>query len=252
MKFFSLVALSLLSLPAFSQSYQTCYVDMVDRYNRVVATYTAYDAPSVCQEGMKQCRKAIRLSPQLGGVDCVKEQVRPAPRPQPQPMPQPGPRPQPQPIPQPQQPQPYPQPRPQPGQYMSVEAISLIQDLAATEYSPEPQTKMIIELITQINSPVLYPFIRICDSTRTYFDNAQCLLSAIQRAPREMISEQVALYAAGSACSKSPTWFNEKTCFESAFKNGRFASLNYYAQSCRQMYDAQASSQCFEQVFGVR
>lgn len=86
MKLFALVALSIMSLPAFSQ---TCYVDMVDRYNRVVRSYTAYGDQRTCIEGMKQCRKAIRLESHLGGVDCIRANDT-TPSPQPNPYPNPG------------------------------------------------------------------------------------------------------------------------------------------------------------------
>jgi hypothetical protein len=106
MKLFSILALAALSFPAFSQ---TCQVQMVDNYSRVIRVFTAY-GDQTCIEGMKECRKTIRLQPQLGGVDCIR--VGSTPAPQPQPHPQPHPQPQPQPYPQP-QPNPYP---PQYGQ----------------------------------------------------------------------------------------------------------------------------------------
>lgn len=67
------------SISAYSQ---ICQIDMVDRYNRVVRNYTSYDAQSGCVESLKECRKAIRLDPQLGGVDCLRvEHPIPAPGP---------------------------------------------------------------------------------------------------------------------------------------------------------------------------
>ncbi len=99
MKFFALLILATVSLPAFSQ---TCYVDMVDRYNRVVRSYTAYGEQSSCIEGMKQCRKAIRLEPHLGGVDCIRaNDTQPNPNPYPNPNPNPYPNPNPNPYPNP-------------------------------------------------------------------------------------------------------------------------------------------------------
>lgn len=107
MKLLPVFALAIMSSGAFAQ---VCEVDMVDRYNRVIQTFRAYGEPSSCVEGMKECRKAIRLGPQLGGVDCIRvAQQQPTPTPIPTPIPQP--QPQPQPYPQP-QPQPYPQPNP--------------------------------------------------------------------------------------------------------------------------------------------
>jgi hypothetical protein len=238
MKFFSLLALSFLSLPVFAQS--TCYVDMVDRYNRVVATYTGFGSASSCQEGMKQCRKAIRLSPQLGGVDCIQEATYPAPRPQPYP----------QPYPQPQQPRPQPYPQPYP-QGASVDVVQLIQDLTASEYSSDSLYKMQVAAITQVNSPALSPFLRVCDAGYSAYEKTQCLKNGIQRAPREIISEQRAIYLVSGTCVKSSSLYNETNCFKSAFKAGRFQSLNYIAKSCEQMYNSDSSSRCYRQVFGI-
>ena len=55
-----LLVFGLLSLSAQAFS-QTCYVDMVDRYSRVVRTFTGWGDPDTCLEGMKECRKSIRL-----------------------------------------------------------------------------------------------------------------------------------------------------------------------------------------------
>ena len=55
-----LFVLGLLSLSAEAFS-QTCYVDMVDRYSRVVRTFTGYGDQNSCLEGMKECRKSIRF-----------------------------------------------------------------------------------------------------------------------------------------------------------------------------------------------
>lgn len=252
MKLFTLLAVSVLSLPVFAQ--QTCYVDMVDRYNRVVATFSSYDDPNVCYEGMKECRKAIRLRPELGGVDCVRDTPRPYPQPQPnpgpRPNPNPGPRPNPNPGPRP-NPNPNPYPNPYPGPQYGVEATSLILDLQNAESAAEKKTKLMKEMILQMNSPSLVPFVRICDGTRTWSENAQCLLDGVQRAPREMIPEQLAINVVGDACKLTSTWSNEKMCFSSAFNGGRFQSLNYYAQSCSQMYNAESAAKCYRQVFGV-
>lgn len=88
-----LFVLGLLSLSAQAFS-QTCYVDMVDRYNRVVRSYTGWGDANTCLEGMKECRKAIRLEPHLGGVDCIRaSQQQPVPQPQPHPNPHPNPHP---------------------------------------------------------------------------------------------------------------------------------------------------------------
>jgi len=72
-----LLVFGLLSLSAQAFS-QTCYVDMVDRYNRVVRTFTGYGDADTCLEGMKECRKSIRLdysnNPQYpnNSLDCVR------------------------------------------------------------------------------------------------------------------------------------------------------------------------------------
>lgn len=80
MKLFAILSLAAFSFSAFSQ---TCYVDMVDRYNRAIRTYTGYGDQSICYEAMKECRKAIRLEPHLGGVDCIKASSNPNPNPNP-------------------------------------------------------------------------------------------------------------------------------------------------------------------------
>jgi hypothetical protein len=69
MKKLFLFSLLCMSLQAFAQ---ICEVDMTDRYGRVVRTFRAYGDQNTCIEGMKECRKTIRLSPHLGGVDCVR------------------------------------------------------------------------------------------------------------------------------------------------------------------------------------
>jgi len=81
MKSLFLLAILCMSAQVFAQ---TCEVDMIDRYNRVVRTFRAYGDPSSCIEGMKECRKTIRLGPQLGGVDCIRRgDYNPNPNPNP-------------------------------------------------------------------------------------------------------------------------------------------------------------------------
>lgn len=60
---------------------QQCLVDMVDNIGRVVQTISARGDANSCMEGMKECRKAIRLSPHLGGVDCIRRTHQPSPMP---------------------------------------------------------------------------------------------------------------------------------------------------------------------------
>lgn len=67
-----LIILALAGLSAQAAFSQVCEVDMINRYNRVVRTFTAYGDPNHCVEAMKECRKTIRFSPQLGGVDCIR------------------------------------------------------------------------------------------------------------------------------------------------------------------------------------
>lgn len=95
LKFFGLVTLLTVSAGAMAQ---TCYVDMVDRYERTIRSYTSFDANQGCKEGMKQCRLAIRTEPYLGGVNCLRDRhTTPVPQPHPQPQPNPYPYPYPQP-----------------------------------------------------------------------------------------------------------------------------------------------------------
>lgn len=81
MKKLILFAVLSLSSQVFAQ---VCEVDMTDRYNRTVRTFRAYGDPNTCIEGMKECRKTIRLQPHLGGVDCVRRgDYNPYPNPNP-------------------------------------------------------------------------------------------------------------------------------------------------------------------------
>lgn len=81
MKKLILFAILSLSSQVFAQ---VCEVDMTDRYNRTVRTFRAYGDPNTCIEGMKECRKTIRLQPHLGGVDCVRRgDYNPHPNPNP-------------------------------------------------------------------------------------------------------------------------------------------------------------------------
>lgn len=93
-----LMFLGLLSLSATSFA-QTCFVDMVDRYDRVIRTFTAYGDQNTCIEGMKECRKSIRLDysndPRYANsnLDCVRRNFNPNPGPNPNPYPNPYPTP---------------------------------------------------------------------------------------------------------------------------------------------------------------
>lgn len=226
MKFLSFLMLLAASAPAFSQ---TCYVDMVNRYNRVVATFTGFGDPQVCHEGMKQCRKAIRMSPELGGVDCVRDlQNR---------IPGPG---------------PIPNPGPIPGPQFSVELAPLILDLSSTISFSEQKTKAIEKIIMISGSHTLAPLTRICSATNSWSENANCLLSGVRRAPMEMVAEHVAIQAVAQSCTVSNSWTDEKNCFQKSFNHGRFSSLSFYAQSCSQMWSSESAAKCFRNVFGIQ
>ena len=263
MKLFAVLALSTLSLPAMSQ---TCYVDMIVKNSgRVVQTFIAY-GDSTCLEGMKECRKSIRLDYSShreypnGSLDCVSARRNPSPGNPGGQNPYPG-------NPYPGNPggqnpypgNPYPG-NPYPGNpgghypnpYQSVNATSLMIELAGSNYNSEVQTKMLETMISNINSYSLGQLARICSSTRTYQENASCLLDGIRRGQQELVEESVAIYAVGRACVQTKTWQDEKSCFSAALRNNRLPSLQYYAQSCNNMYNAESSAQCFRSVFNVR
>lgn len=90
-----LLILGLLGLSATAFG-QVCEVDLVYRNSQILRTFRAYGDPSSCQEGMKECRKAIRFdyssNPQYPStqLDCVRAggQQTPTPNPQPNPYPQ--------------------------------------------------------------------------------------------------------------------------------------------------------------------
>jgi hypothetical protein len=241
MKFFGLLALALMSLPAFSQ---TCYVDMVHTPSgRVVRSFTAYGDPSTCQEGMKECRKSIRFdyssNPQYpaSSLDCLRARDY-------------GPVPTPVPVPNP-YPQPHPTPNPYPGSYQSIDANLLILDVSQNIYSSEVKSKIIESLVANINSYNLAPLVRVCASTTSWQQNASCLVDGVARAPRELTDENTAIRAVGRACVITTSWTDEASCFSQSLRNNRLPSLGYLAQSCSQMYGSEQQSRCFRQVFGM-
>ncbi len=65
-------------------------IDVVDNYNRIIRTFTAFGDQESCIEGMKECRKSIRLEysrdPRYpnGSLDCVRP-IRQNPTPNPTP-----------------------------------------------------------------------------------------------------------------------------------------------------------------------
>lgn len=239
MKLFTLLALTALSLPAFSQ---TCYVDMVHTpTQRVVRSFTGW-GDSSCVEGMKECRKSIRLdyssNPHYpnGSLDCIRSgQYNPQPNPNPYPNPNPN-----------------PYPNPQPNPYRSVDLGSLIQDVASSSYNSETQTKMMETLILNAQSYSLDQLVRICSATRTWPENASCLLDGVRRAPRELIAESTAIHAVGQACVQTKTWPEEQSCFAASLRNSRLPSLSYLGQSCANMYNSESSARCYRSVFNVR
>lgn len=85
-------AMTMMSVSAFALQ---CEVDMVDsRTNRLITTIRAYDYGDDCKEGMKECRKEIRLRGLLNRADCVRATVNyPNPNPNPNPWPNPNPNP---------------------------------------------------------------------------------------------------------------------------------------------------------------
>jgi hypothetical protein len=80
MKPFTLIAIAIMSFPAFSQ---TCQIDLVDSYQNPVRSFYGSDLGQSCYEAMRDCRKTIRIEPELGGVDCinVEDGRRPVPAP---------------------------------------------------------------------------------------------------------------------------------------------------------------------------
>lgn len=227
------LALSFLSF-ALPAAAQICHVDQVDRYNRVIRTFTAYGDANSCVEGMKECRKDIALNSRSQGADCVRRQMQ-APQP---------PRPQ-QPIPQPQQPYPQPQ-QPYPSYGIELNRLSL--DLMNSISSSESKTKVVEKLISRLNSYELRQITSLCSSTRSWSENVSCLQTSIQRAPIAMVDELSAQRAVGASCSIASSWSDEANCFKAAERH--FPSLGYLTQTCRSMYSSQSQSECFRQIFG--
>jgi hypothetical protein len=114
-----ILVLGLLSLSAAAFS-QTCEVDMVQNGNRVIRTFRAYGNDNTCIEGMKECRKSIRLdysnNPQYpnNSLDCVRRgDYNPPTNPNPYPPTNPNPYP-------PTNPNPYPPTNPYPSYGVTV------------------------------------------------------------------------------------------------------------------------------------
>lgn len=237
MKLIGLVALALMSLPAFSQ---TCYVDLVQTNSgRVLRSFTAYGDASSCVEGMKECRKAIRFdysaNPQYpaSSLDCVRVGGN-----------VPGPS-----NPYPQNPGPS---NPYPGQYGGIESNALIIDVSNVIASVEVKTKVIESMVVSLNTYSMRPLVTLCSNTRTWNENASCLIDGLRRAPRELTDEHSAISAVGRACVITTSWNDEAACFSAAIRGNRLPSLSYLAPSCQQMYGIESQARCYRQVFGVR
>lgn len=236
-----LIVLGLLSFSATAFS-QTCIVDMVNSYNNtIVRTFRAYD----CIEAKKQCSKSVRLDygrdPHASSLSCEIRNTAPVPPTNPNPYP-------------PTNPNPYPptNPNPYPPSYGSVETNSLILDVANTIYNSEIKTKVAEGLIRNMNVPALNPIVNICASTRTWGENASCLIDAVRRAPSDFVYEETAIFAVGRSCTLTTTWGDERNCFQASLNNGRFSSLGYLAQTCAGMYNTESAARCYRSVFGVQ
>lgn len=90
MRLLTLIVFTVLSISSYAQ---TCYVDMVHTpTQRVVRSFVGYGDSHSCLEGMKECRKSIRLdysnhpSYPNNSLDCVRSgSYRPNPNPNPYP-----------------------------------------------------------------------------------------------------------------------------------------------------------------------
>jgi len=236
-----LFAFALLTLAGSAFAQQRCTVELRQYNNRVIERYTVYGQPGSCIEGMKQCRKDIRLQYSRNpswpntSLDCIDlGDYNPNPNPYPQ-NPNPN---------------PYPQ-NPQPNPYRSVEVTGLILDVASTIYDSQSKTKVVESLITNTRSYNLGNLNYICSQTRTWPENASCLVDGVNRAPRETIDESSAIYAVAQACTQTKTWPEEQSCFSASLRNTRLPSLNYLAQSCAGMYNTESSARCYRSVFGL-
>lgn len=84
-----IAAVMSLSTSAFAN---VCHVDMVDTYtNRLIERFRSYDEFDGCKEGMKACRKEIRMRGLVNRADCLRDSIGPVPTPVPTPVPVPTP-----------------------------------------------------------------------------------------------------------------------------------------------------------------
>lgn len=249
--------LSVLGLALFTSTLyaQICQVAMVDRYNRTIEIFSDYsngNGQDHCFHALKECRKTLRMRPELGGIDCIKlGQSRPETRPVPNPMPYPQPesRPVPRPAPRPEPiPERYPTPVPRPT-YHQVDAANMLIDIDSGLASSEGASKVLEQIISQLNTRALLPLVRICSSTRTWLENRSCLVDGIGRAPLELVLEEEAIQAVGLGCKVTTTWLDERECFERSLRH--VPSVGYLAYSCQNMSSSESASRCFRQVFGV-
>jgi hypothetical protein len=218
-----------------AKAYYMCQVDMVDPRGRVLNSFSAQtDQNGMCREGLKDCSYEMRMR-NIHGARCIaRTSGQSAPYPT-----------------GPMRPHPTPPPISQPGYgqgYASVEVNSLALDVARSVTNSEEKTKIANDILTITNDYQLASLVRVCSSTRSWFDNANCLTDGLQRAPRVFADEFVALQAVKSACQKTTSWYSERSCFQAAFSNGRFISLGYLSQSCASIANSESSARCYRSI----
>jgi hypothetical protein len=219
MKLVTLLLLSFFSLSAFSQS---CYVDLIVRNSgRVLRSFQGWGDPS-CLEGMKECRKAIRLqysnSPQFpnGSLDCVRSGFN--------------------------------QPGPQIPSTTRLEINSLSLDMARNVESIRNSAEIIETVLAYSRSYELQRLPQWCSSSYTWVERYNCLSSGVRSASRELIDEVTAKKAIVDGCSRAFNGYNQRRCFESA-SFSRFNNIQRQFDSCRWIGDHDASSRCYRQIF---
>ncbi|MGE3610761.1 MAG: hypothetical protein AB7I27_14310 [Bacteriovoracaceae bacterium] len=257
MKWLSVLTLSFLASSVYAQ---VCEIALVDRYQRTIEVFRDYgNGGDSCYEPMKECRKTIRMRPDLGGVDCIqisRQEPRPAPIPVPPPMPYPAPRPEPRPIPPmptpvpPPAPIPQPAPRPMPPSYGMVTINSFVLEMVRNVSDSESATKIMNQAIQLFNSPNLLQLVSLCSPTRTWAENRDCLVNGISRNYQEYSYEDIAIQAAGESCKLTKTWSDEQSCFANATE--QLPSMRNLGYTCQGMGSYESSSRCYRQLYGVQ